>query len=174
MSNNSFLLALESYLLSQDSPENCLMLSDLDGFLHGVICSPERIPLDEWLPLAIGAAPTKVPSWVIDDITDLYIGIATDLAAEPPIVDPIFWQARSGKVIAKDWCEGFTQAIALRPKAWQRITESGTHGHLLALIVCHMRDDKDSSIIGIPPEMLDEMLANGVIEDAVAKIFTFW
>ncbi len=138
MSGNTFLRALEGYLSSKDSPENCLMLSDLDGFLHGVICSPVKISLDEWLPLAVGTAPTEVPRWVVDDITDLYMGIATDLMAEPPFVDPIFWLAKNGQVIAKDWCEGFTQAIALRPKEWQRITESDTHGHLLALIVCHL------------------------------------
>ncbi len=32
------LTTLDAYLNSEDSPENCMQLSDLDGFLTGVIC----------------------------------------------------------------------------------------------------------------------------------------
>lgn len=78
----------------------------------------------------------EVPSWVLDDITDLYMGIAQGLMANPPAVEPIFWQAREGHVIAMDWCEDFMQAVSLRPKEWLRPTESGTDGHLMAQKSC--------------------------------------
>lgn len=38
---------LDEYLSSDDSPEECMMISDLDGFLHGIACSPVFIPADE-------------------------------------------------------------------------------------------------------------------------------
>ncbi|WP_424176548.1 hypothetical protein [Yoonia sp. TsM2_T14_4] len=40
MSDEIGLESLGAYLWSDDSPDDYMMLSDLDGFLRGVICSP--------------------------------------------------------------------------------------------------------------------------------------
>ncbi len=176
MSDNADLEALDNFLSSDDSPDNCMMLSDLDGFLHGVICSPVPIPSEEWITGVLGANPKDVPTWVVYDITDLYMGIAQGLMTDPPVVEPIFWQAREGHVIAMDWCEGFMQAVALRPKEWLRLTESGTDGHLIAPVVAHLLDENGNSSLGIPREMLDVALAEAAdaIPAAVAGIFAYW
>ena len=42
--------ALDAYLMSESSPEGCMMLSDMDGFLHGLACGPVSVPSAEWLP----------------------------------------------------------------------------------------------------------------------------
>ena len=42
MSDEIDLEALDAYLSSDDSPDDCMMLSDLEGFLHRVVCSPDR------------------------------------------------------------------------------------------------------------------------------------
>ena len=75
-----------------------------------------------------------------------------------------------------DWCEGFMQAVALRPKEWLRLTESGTDGHLVAPIMVHLLDDNGNSVMGIPQEELDQVLAEAAdaIPDAVAEIFSYW
>lgn len=92
------------------------------------------------MPVALGADPANVPEWVLNDLTDLYMGIAQGLVANTPVVEPIFWQAYEGHVIAMDWCEGLMQAVALTPKEWLRLTESGTDGHLVTpIMVCWMR-----------------------------------
>ena len=176
LDDNIDLEALDAYLSSDDSPDDCMMLSDMDGFLHGVICSPVMIPSEEWMPVALGADPVDVPEWVLNDVTDLYMGIAQGFVADPPVVEPIFWQAREGHVIAMDWCEGFMQAVALRPKEWLRLTESGTDGHLVAPIMVHLLDDNGNSVMGLPQEELDQVLdeAADAIPEAVAEIFSYW
>lgn len=167
---------LDEYLTSDDSPENCMMLSDLDGFLHGVACGPEFVPLDEWLPVALGADLDGLPEWVIQAVKDLYMKISSGLSQEPQTVEPIFWEAAEGHVIAMDWCEGFMDAVGLRPKEWLRLTESGTHGFLIAPMVTHLLDDDGNSMLGIPQEALDESLDNAAkdIPDAIAGIAQFW
>ena len=55
------LKALDAYLRSDESPDDCLLLSDLDGFLTGVICCPVLIVPSEWLPVGLGDAPAQVP-----------------------------------------------------------------------------------------------------------------
>lgn len=176
MNGNIDLAALDAYLSSDDSPENCMMLSDLDGFLHGVICSPVPVPAEEWMAVALGGSPKDAPSWVINDITDLYMRIVTGLAETPPEVEPIFWQAKEGHVIAMDWCEGFMDAVALRPKQWLRLTESGADGHLVTPIMVHMLDDNGNSVMGVSQEQLDEVLqeAAAAIPNAIAQIYDYW
>jgi hypothetical protein len=48
---------LDQYLSSDESPEDCMMLSDLDGLLHGVICSPSPVSSDVWMAAGLGAEP---------------------------------------------------------------------------------------------------------------------
>ena len=176
MDDNTDLAALDAFLSSEDSPDDCMMLSDLDGFLHGVICSPVLISSEEWMSVALGVDAEDVPDWVLHDITDLYIGIAKGLADSPAVVEPIFWQAKDGHVIAMDWCEGFMQAVSLRPKEWLRLIESGSDGHLTTPIMHHMLDDNGNSAMGVPQEELDEVLAEAaeVIPETVAGIFNYW
>jgi uncharacterized protein len=176
MDDNTDLAALDAYLSSEDSPDDCMMLSDLDGFLHGVICSPVAIPSEEWMTVALGADAGDVPDWVLHDITDLYVGIAKGLADSTAVVEPIFWQANEGHVIAMDWCEGFMQAVSLRPKEWLRLIESGSDGHLTTPIMLHMLDDNGNSAMGVPQEELDEVLAEAAeaIPETVAGIFDYW
>ena len=96
--------------------------------------------------------------------------------ASPAEVEPIFWQAKEGHVIAMDWCEGFMDAVALRPKHWLRLTENGVEGRLMAPVMAHMLDDKGNSMLGIPQDKLDVALAEAAdaIPDAVSGIFKFW
>ena len=39
----------DKYLMSDLSPEDCFMLSDLDGFLNALACGPEVTSADQWL-----------------------------------------------------------------------------------------------------------------------------
>jgi len=41
---------LDAYLLSDQSPPECMLLSDLDGFLTGIAIGPDVVMPSEWLP----------------------------------------------------------------------------------------------------------------------------
>ena len=152
------------------------MLSDLDGFLHGVVCSPVTIPVAEWMTKAFGGSAGQVPAWVDEAVGNRFVEILDGLVNSPPEVEPIFWEAKEGHVIAMDWCEGFMEAVSLRPKEWLRLTESGTSGHLVTPILVHLVDEDGNSILGILQEELDAALgvAAEAIPDAVGKIYSFW
>lgn len=143
---------LDAYLSSDDSPEDCMMLSDLDGLMHSIACSPVLISSQERVPLAIGGDPLDIPDWVLKSISVIYTSIVEGLTTEPPEIEPIFWWAKEGHVIAKDWCEGFMHAVALRSKEWLRLTESGAHGHIMTPILAHLLDEEGNSVLGnVPP-----------------------
>jgi len=46
--------ALDAFLLCECAPENSMGLSDLDGFLTGVIVCPELLMPFEWMPALWG------------------------------------------------------------------------------------------------------------------------
>jgi hypothetical protein len=46
--------ALETFLTSDSSPPDSMMLSELDGFLTGIAIGPKLIRPSEWLPLIWG------------------------------------------------------------------------------------------------------------------------
>ena len=102
--------------------------------------------------------------------------IAQGLAHDPQVVEPIFWQAKEGHVIAMDWCEGFMKAVNLNPKEWLRLSESGTDGHLMTPILLHMIDEQGNSMMDITQEKLDKALdqAAEVIPETVARIYSYW
>ncbi|MEO3480663.1 YecA family protein [Phaeobacter sp. CAU 1743] len=162
--------------MSDDSPEDCMMLSDLDGFLHGVVCSPAPISREEWLRKALGDAPDNLPKWVVETVDHLHGSIAKDLASSPSELSPIFWESADGHVIAMDWCEGFMEAVSLRPRDWLKLTASREHGHLMTPIIVHLFDDSGQSLLGIPedelPKALDE--AAKAIPTTVVGVHEFW
>ncbi|MEX5578698.1 hypothetical protein DD556_10815 [Phaeobacter sp. JL2872] len=175
MSDDFDLAPLDQFLMSDDSPEDCMMLSDLDGFLHGVVCSPAPIPREEWLRKALGDAPDNLPKWVVETVEHLHGSIAKDLASPSPEPSPIFWEGPEGQVIGMDWCEGFMDAVALRPKAWLKLTESREHVHLMTPIMAHLFDDSGQSLLGIPEEQLPQALdeASKAIPTTVVEVYQF-
>jgi uncharacterized protein len=48
--------ALDDYLMSNHAPADSMGLSDLDGFLTGVVVGPELITPSEWLAVMWGGA----------------------------------------------------------------------------------------------------------------------
>jgi Uncharacterised protein family (UPF0149) len=46
--------ALDKFLVSDRSPPDSMMLSELDGFLTGIAIGPELVRPSEWLPLIWG------------------------------------------------------------------------------------------------------------------------
>jgi uncharacterized protein len=149
---------LDAYLSSDDSPEASMLLSDMDGFLHGIACSPVEISSQEWMPVAIGALPDAVSQWVLETVGSLFMSILEGLAADPPVMEPMFWQAKDGHVIAMDWCEGFMEAVKLRASAWEEFTETKEGAELMMPIFIHMIDEQGNSMFGLEQEELDEAL----------------
>jgi uncharacterized protein len=99
-------------------------LSELDGFLAGLIAGPEIVPRDEWLN---EVWDNEEPDYADDEeqeaveqaIFDRYAAIETALDATPLGYTAILWQDEAGTTVAEDWAAGFMQAVSLRAKVWQ-------------------------------------------------------
>jgi uncharacterized protein len=167
---------LAAYLSSDDSPDECMLLSDLDGFLTGVICSPVVIVPNEWLPVALGASPAGIPLDIIELVMERYNEIVGTLNATPPYLEPVFWQAKEGHVIAMDWCEGFMDAMELRKEEWADFRSSAPGKKWLKPIMDHLFDDNFVSLSGVSERDLDAHLDRAAreIPEVVPQIFIYW
>lgn len=173
--------ALDEYLSSDASPEDCMQLSDLDGFLTGVVVGPELIMPSEWLLVIWGGDP---PDFENDELADLILGtiigryneINQSLTADPPELQPIFWQAEDGVVIAGDWAEGFMDAMRLRPVEWAEMLNDEDAGRPLIPIIALVGDEEGKPILGAKTEKQMQLNAEttDLISSCVIEIDAYW
>jgi uncharacterized protein len=159
---------LAQFLNSDAAPMGCMDLSELDGFLAGLVAGPDVVPPDEWLPEIWNNeepdyADAAERAAVEQAIFDRYDAIEAGLDANPLGYAVICWQDEAGTTVAEDWAAGFMQAVTLRAQAWQPALADEDASMLLIPI---------ASLAGMTlheeergPGMTDEALA-GLIQDA--------
>jgi uncharacterized protein len=170
---------LDDYLLSDQSPPECMMLSDLDGFLTGIAIGPELVMPSEWLPHVWGGDEP-----VFDDPAQASAILGTIMGRYNMILcevntgafGPIFWETQDGTVIAADWAEGFLHAVALRADAWEPLMRSKRHGRLLLPILALCADEDGDSTLGLEPDEEDRVMAEAaeLIPVCVTEIAAYW
>ncbi len=170
---------LDAFLSSDRSPENCMQLADLDGFLTAVAVGPEPIPPEEWWPVIWGGEEPKFRNakeakTVIVTIKARYDEIASGLERDPPVVTPVFW-LENGEPIVSDWAEGFLDGIKLRLADWSRLIASDDNAILIPLAVFWL-DDDEQPIIEVDDDVRERIEAEGpdLIPDTVAAIHRYW
>lgn len=173
--------ALDEYLSSDASPDECMQLSDLDGFLTGIVVGPELIKPSEWLPVIWSGDP---PEFENDETAELILGtimgryneIVHSLAADPPEFDPILWQTNDGFVIAGDWAEGFMDAISLRPIEWGDMLDDEETGLPLFPIIALAGKVETGSVPDGEADGQNQLLteAADLIPSCVIAIDAFW
>ena len=110
--------ALDLFLASDAGPEDCMQISDLDGFLTGIAIGPEPVTPSEWLPAVWGGEEpvfddAEQARTVIGAIMGRYNEILRVLNSDPEAYEPLFWENQDGEVIAADWVTGETDAMLM-------------------------------------------------------------
>ena len=154
-------------------------LSDLDGFLTGIVVGPELILPSEWLPVIWGGDSPEFKNAreahsVTSAIMERYNELVWGFQKNPPSFDPVFWETKDGLVIAADWAEGFYDALNLRPKAWDVLFEDQTGLRLMEPIIILCGKQKPAS--DLSPSIESELMRGAAeqLSAAVIAIHQFW
>jgi len=176
--------ALDNYLMSERSPPDCMDVSQLDGFLAGVVIGPEIIAPSEFLPVVwAGGHPvfvnTEEAGIILGSILGRYNEIAATLDTEPSTYSPVFWQDRAGNTIVDDWSVGFMQAVALRSDAWEPALLDDEIAMLLipiGVIAGLAEPGVGLHDISLSDDFLDELMQNAgeVLPSCVLGLRAFW
>ncbi len=169
--------ALDEALAAFADPEECMQLSELDGFLTGLALSPEAADPEDWLPwvwgdgLADAAQAERLRGLVLDR----YRRIAADLD-DGFGIDPLFWEDEAGNVDAEDWADGFMAAVDLQPEAWLPILEDSSARLHLVPILALACDEEGAPLIHLPEKDMKRLTddAETLIPKAVEEIQAFW
>lgn len=126
-----YLRELDKALL--DLPDDCMLLSQLDGFLTGIVVSPDPVPPSIWLNIVWGSDAGGVPSFAdmgafhnfVDLVMRHYNEIVRSLDL-PGDYAPLYdVDPNSDETLWEMWVEGFSQALTLKPAGWKRLARSG-------------------------------------------------
>jgi len=172
---------LDEFLMSDETPDDCMQLSDLDGFLTGIVVGPELIMPSEWMPAVWQGGEPEFEDMeraerIMGVIMARYNEIIHLLDDEPGAFEPILYEAPDGRMLAADWAEGFMEAFGLRVDAWDALFEDEDGQWLLAPIMAHLHDkDGQPFIDGSPEEtqkIQEECLQS--LPYAIKGIHEFW
>lgn len=112
-----------------------MLLTELDGFLTGILVSPDVIMPGEWMQTVwgtddSGVAPFEDPldvQWFADAVMARHDEIVRDLGRGR--LQPIFdVDERNGDVLWEAWIDGFAEAMELRPESWAAMTQGEDAG----------------------------------------------
>lgn len=171
---------LARYLSSDRSPDGCLGLGDLDGFLTGIVVGPEHIPPAEWLRVVWGGEEPRFESnaearEVISLIMRRHGEIAACFQADRDDFQPMTRQGPDGSVNVAVWAAGFLTAVKMRRKAWEPLLNH-TRAKLLLEPLLILGDDGEfghSSDSGDRRKEFYSMRPT-VIPTCVIGIHNFW
>ena len=149
-----------------------MLLTELDGFLTGILISPDPVMPAEWMQDVWGAdegglAPFEDPldvQWFTDAVMAQLNEIVRNLARGK--LQPIFdVDERNGDVLWELWLDGFAQAMALRPDGWAALaagedTDAADAAEQLTMLIAVARNESS----------LDSVQINAVQDDAPADL----
>lgn len=131
-----YLDELDDILLNQF--DDGMLLSELDGYLTGLIVSPDLVPPSRWLKPIWGDAPPPFEDAAslqhfLDLVMEHHNALLESLNAPggyEPILDS---DPRMGEILWEMWIDGFAAAMKLAPAGWNRIRASDDAGPKAAL-----------------------------------------
>jgi uncharacterized protein len=180
MADHTDLVELSRYLNSDQSPDDCLGLSDLDGFLTAIIVGPELIMPSEWLPVIWGHDEPEFDSTaqaqtLIGLVMGRYNEITTGFNADPERFQPLFWESPTGEMIVMDWAAGFVDVVEMRRASWEPLF-SHRKAKLLLEPLLILGDDGEFDAERDPGDRWKEFYASrpDVISNCVIGIYHFW
>jgi uncharacterized protein len=159
-------------------------LSELDGFLAGLVAGPEVVPREEWLAEVWDNedpdyADAGEQAAVEAAIFERYAAIEAGLDATQLHYTAILWQDESGTTIAEDWAAGFMQAVSLRSDAWQPALADEDASVLLipiASLAGMTLSESERGGDGLPEDAMDSLMQDSeqVLPVCVLGLRRFW
>jgi uncharacterized protein len=129
---------LDSFLMSDATPEDCMDVSMLDGFLTALAIGPNTLPPSQWLPVIWGGEMVWSSKAKMERITTLIFRHANAvlfyLRDDPDTFEPMLYEnIHDGESVPvlDEWCSGFVQAMALDEPSWQPMLDSEDGEELL-------------------------------------------
>lgn len=127
---DDYLDQLDAHLAALPEESYAMSVSELDGYVTGLLACPADIPVEDWLPAVwgeageAGFASAEAAAETKAAVLSHYDTIAAALK-ESSWIEPIYeMDPETEEIIWGPWVDGFTRALRLRAEVWQQIIET--------------------------------------------------
>lgn len=173
-----YIQQLDKLLLDLPTDEGMLM-SELDGYLAGIIVSPELVLPGDWLKLVWGGGEAGAPpayddlksvQTLVDLVMRHYNQMITTLDHQVgyhPLFDV---DTRRDEILWETWIDGFSSAMELRPKGWHLLASCDDEAAVMAITGIAMLSEINLGESTLPQVEIDRLIgeAPDFIRQAVA------
>ena len=179
--------ALDSFLMSDATSSEVMMLDQLDGFFTALASGPTVPEPDVWLPRVWGPTAADAPTFASDaeraHITDLLTrhlnatvwSLNQELESFEPIFDVNVYEGDEHEYIdGENWAHGYMSGLAMQRDTWKKLLEARHAAEVLRPIYLLGSPDiteEEASLVETPAQR--EALTKK-IHASVAAIYKFW
>ncbi len=127
--SNEEINELAAFLTSDRTPEECMDIVTLDGYLTALAIGPELVLPEVWLPLVWGYEEEPdfksavEAEYMVGLLMRRYNDIVRMFGDKGTGFEPLLYtqevDGETESVGEPDWCGGFMEAVDLSPDAWQ-------------------------------------------------------
>lgn len=178
---------LDSFLLSNLTSDETMMLDTLDGYLTALVIGPVSLKPSLWLPAVWGPKVSDEPAFetmeqaqhILDLILRHMRGIMDSLRRDPdahePVFDTLVYEGNPREYADGEmWAHGFMTGIALSREAWQPFFDEPDGAEVLRPIYLLGSDEvtPEELLLTETPEQREEI--GKQIPASVARIYRYW
>ena len=139
-------------------------ISELNGFLTGVLLSPEQIMPSDWVPVIWGDYPNHAfasmedAETTINLIMEHYNTLAKMLAEGPQYEAVLAYEVKHpDETLWEPWVDGFMKSLELAPTAWDVLTPEVDEKADAALDFIFTLDEIARNTPNFPQHQVDEI-----------------
>ena len=139
-----------------------------NGLMTAVIVGPEPVQQIEWLPLLLNSPDAALDNEDARLLTGMLLlehgNIIKSLRSRSKPYKPFFWKDDEGRLITRDWAEGFFAGIRLRKDTWEQLRKDEAQGFfgMLAALLQDEKIDAKMVEIGVDPKAIFEDALEGI------------
>jgi uncharacterized protein len=170
-----------SEILESLSP-SAMNVEMLDGFFTALICSPNVVMPNEYLPTILGdedsAFDSQEQAMEFFNLTMRHWNFIADELLKSlngkTFYKPILLEGENGIIEGSDWATGFMEGVAFDPESWSEVTDEDGGLLLPILILAHENDPDIESRPTAPltPEAREEVIKHMIV--GLVHIYKFF
>ena len=155
-----------------------MTISELDGYVTGILACPEMIPPSEWLREVWGEtveaqfSDQKAAEETINAVMTHYNSVA-EAMTQTLSIEPIYEiDPNSNEILWEPWVDGFTRAMGLRPDVWSGLLDRADEETRSTMIFLMALQDIYTGNSKFTDEEIDEidLEAPNLVPNCVATI----
>ena len=173
---------LEEFLLSDKTPDECMDISSLHGYLTALVIGPETVLPSKWMPDIWGAEV------IWDDMEEAQNIFGLVMSFYNTIIKSVTSPAGNFNLLVKsqvseyeisvaleNWCTGFMSGVDISFDTWEQLFESKKDKELMTPIV-FFGTEKGRNTLAKIPESSELKFVHWVdlIQKSVSAVHSYW